>query len=422
MLKGGNLLRAYLDVKLTASPSEKGMRRRLQLLDHILDFAKHNIDYYKNKPVYSLDTFPVIDKSIILADKQAFLTPINKIPGQKGPLHIQKTSGSTGTPFCTPQDTLCRLRRVATIKYENDLIGFRSCDPLIHVRSGSHYWSGFADRYDSKSNIFYFDNSRLDENRIKKFIETIDKRRINFIRAYMTSIDLITRYAVDNKVHFNSHPFFISVGELMPETLRRRVTSELGCHIISQYGNEENGVLGSSIIDGVGSHIRLNRCSCLIEILKEDCNCPTSEGEAGRVVITDLSNHAMPLIRYDTGDIAIAGERDEAGFAISLSSLMGRRNDLIRDMDGNVIDLFNGMPECIYNNEDVKQYQFIQKNKSIYNLILNMASKKYINEQAIIHELKSVLGEEAVINIEYTEEIPVLSSGKRKIVINEYHP
>lgn len=416
------MLKAYMDVKLSASHSEKGKIRRLRLLDHILDFARHNIDYYKNKPVYTLDTFPVIDKSIILADKNAFLTPINKIPGQKGPLHIQKTSGSTGTPFETPQDSLCRLRRVATIKYENDLIGFRSCEPLLHIRSGSHYWSGFADRFDSKSNIVYFDNSCLDENRINKIIEAIERYKIKFIRSYMTSIDFITRHVMENNVNLKSKPFFISVGESLPEYLRARVNHKLGCHIISHYGNEENGIFGSSEIDGPGSYIRLNRCSHLIEVLKENSDEPTSDGEPGRVVVTDLSNHAMPMIRYDTGDIAIAGERDEHGFATTLSNLMGRRNDIIRDTDGNSIDFFNSMPSCIFNNENIRQFQFIQKNKKSYSLILNKVNGKNINEPLIIDNIKSILGDKAIINIEYNEDIPVLSSGKRKIVINEYHP
>lgn len=44
---------------------------------------------------------------------------------------------------------------------------------------------------------------------------------------------------------------------------------------------------------------------CHVEIIDEQ-GLPCAPGETGRIIVTALNNLAMPLIRYDTGDLAVA--------------------------------------------------------------------------------------------------------------------
>lgn len=41
-------------------------------------------------------------------------------------------------------------------------------------------------------------------------------------------------------------------------------------------------------------------------------------------------------------------------------------------------------------------------------------------ELSYIEELKDILGTDARIHIEWSKELPILNSGKRKIIINEW--
>ena len=50
-------------------------------------------------------------------------------------------------------------------------------------------------------------------------------------------------------------------------------------------------------------------------------------------------------------------------------------------------------------------------------MILNLNCEK-IDEKSIKEKFKNLLGNDAIINIKYVEEIPVLSSGKRKYIEN----
>ena len=92
-----------------------------------------------------------------------------------------------------------------------------------------------------------------------------------------------------------------SGGELTP-SVRSFVSEQLGCAIYDQYVLEEIGVIGTECSIHDGFHI--NSESIIVEITDESGK-PLSEGEYGKVVVTDLLNYNMPFIRYDTGDQGI---------------------------------------------------------------------------------------------------------------------
>ncbi len=77
----------------------------------------------------------------------------------------------------------------------------------------------------------------------------------------------------------------------------------------------------------------LNRANCYIEVLKFDSDEQVAPGELGRIVVTDFTNYAMPMIRYDIGDVATIGETHN-GILLSLDNLSGRKTDMIFKTNG----------------------------------------------------------------------------------------
>lgn len=198
------------------------------------------------------------------------------------------------------------------------------------------------------------------------------------------------------------------------------MSQQLSCIIISQYGNEENGIFGQTTHNGKGTTMQLNLANCYMEILKFDSDEPVADGELGRIVVTDLTNYAMPMIRYDIGDVAMVGEK-KSGIMVSIDNLGGRKTDLIIRTDGTQVDFFNSVSPDLYLNEGISQFQFIQKGEKEYLLKLNLKdeSLKAMTDRFVGY-VKKVVGEDANCKVEYVSEIPVLSSGKRKVVINEW--
>lgn len=421
-LHGSQMWKQYRDVVQIIDNQDVAGGKRQEYLKSIVKYAKENVPYYMRlSGLETLSDFPIVNKQKYLSDYDSFCVAKDRIPYQKGELHVQKTSGSTGTPFAVPQDTRCRMRRIAIIKGENEKIGFHSFDAMMHLRAVSHYWNDSRDfLYIKDLNIWYVDNANLRASKISEIIKLINEKDINFVRGYMTSLDMITRYMEERQLKFNHKVTFISVGELLQEWLRKRVVDYLKCDIISQYGNEENGIFGQSYINGSGRHINMNGAGCIVEVLKMNSDEPAEIGELGRVVVTDFTNYAFPMIRYDIGDLAAPCEYYPDGTIKSIDKLSGRVTDMIYNTQGEIIDIYNSIPTEIYNNPLVKQYQFIQTDEKEY--LMNISTENdnvKTEEQKFIDKLKDVLGDDASVKINWVNELPVLSSGKRKIVINE---
>ncbi len=67
---------------------------------------------------------------------------------------------------------------------------------------------------------------------------------------------------------------------------------------------------------------------------------------------------------------------------------------------------------------ELKQYQFVQKGSKDYVFRLNPWTE-FSREQELINEFRGYLGNDANITIKNIDETPLLSSGKRRLVINE---
>lgn len=94
-------------------------------------------------------------------------------------------------------------------------------------------------------------------------------------------------------------------GRFLDPGLREAAETAWGIPIIHEYYLEEIGVIAHQCPSHEGLHV--NAEFVHVEILDELGNsCRT--GETGRVVVTPLQNFKTPLIRYDTGDLAEAGE------------------------------------------------------------------------------------------------------------------
>jgi phenylacetate-CoA ligase len=88
-------------------------------------------------------------------------------------------------------------------------------------------------------------------------------------------------------------------GGLTSEQMARRITAGLAAPFANIYGTNELGTIAASCGRSPGMHVFED--IFLIEVFQE--GRPAEAGKVGRLVITDLANTAMPLIRYDVGDV-----------------------------------------------------------------------------------------------------------------------
>lgn len=417
-LKGDKVWTHYCDIRYLQKKSQLAITQREQMLSELLHYATNNTKFYKNINSSDLKNFPVVNKGLLKKHYDEILIPEDANPWQRGgKYHIQKTSGSTGTPFAVPFDTRKRKRRLAELKYFGRIVGFRSHDKLVQLR----IWTKWQNKSRSQSfweNIVPFDISNLNDTNLQLLCDTINKTKALCLRGYASSFDLLARYVGEHQLKLPSVKIIIAGSETLFDSTRTLVEKNIGCNIISQYANEENGILAQERVGDLEHRFYLNEADYFFEVLKCDSDEPAEYGELGRLVITDLFNYAFPIIRYDNGDNCIM-ELDEATNTPYISKLFGRRLDLIYNNQGEPVFPMI-LARVLKNYSEIRQWQFFQMNMNEYilKLVSNKDKIQLMEENNILNQLKETFGNDSKIQIEYVDEIPVLNSGKRKSVVN----
>ncbi len=413
-LKGAKIYKHYKNISylLNDFSSEKSRNFKEENLKNILDHAVKTTRFYKKIENYNaVEDFPVVNKNIINNNLNTFIskTFINR------KLKTVQTSGSTGLRFKIYQDKNKIYRNTADTIYFSKKAGFKIGYKLIYLR----LWDEFL----RKTPLSYFIKNiqpenilNLNDDRIDKLVNDLknDTSRKS-IMAYASGLEQICRYLDTIKFKpINSNiKSTIAVAEALSEYTRISVKKYFNSPIVSRYSNSENGILAQQK-NNESLDFCINWASYYFEILDFNTDTPVKNNELGRIVITDLFNYATPLIRYDTGDI---GRMDCRKTPPVLTKIEGRKGDLIFNTKGEAITKF--ITICLIPYKEIKQGQLIQEDKLNYTLKLNV-SKNFNQEKELIQEFKGYLGADSNVSLKYVNEIPVLSSGKRRLTVNNY--
>ncbi len=414
LLQGSPIRKHCADIETRLDSGMPSADRLEELLRYAVEHAAFYADYQN---FTSLQDFPVINKVTIKTQYDAF-----RSTGFSGiRLHTMRTSGSTGTPFAILQDPDKRRRVLAEMICFGRRAGYQVGDRYVFTRVWNEHnrKSGLVA---FRENAVMFDISSLDEERMESLRALLHRGRdIQCLLGYPSTFGPLIRYLEergDGPEAFSLRSI-ISISERLPQDTREALRSRFGCSVVSRYSNQENGVLAQQCPDEDEFH--LNTASYVFEFLKLDEDLPADPGEQARMVITDLFNRAMPLIRYDTGDVVVRQSSPSCGWRTeTLSEVEGRRLDFIYDTQDRLLS-----PVVVCNHfwpfTRLKQFQFVQEAKGQYQIILNGAIGQY--EDAPFVELaKGFLGTDASVSVVHVDQIPQLASGKFMVVVSRYRP
>ncbi|MDW5287519.1 CoF synthetase [Formosa sp. PL04] len=420
LFKGGKIKNEYNEIKYIQENLEVEESRNLQKrkLKRLLNHAVLTTDFYKNRisgKGSKLSDFPVIDKNIIISHYDGFKSEIflNKV---NFPAY---TSGSTGTPFKIYQDAAKKDRNAADVIYFAKLSGFELGDKLYYIRHWDEYNS--RSKFETwKRNIHMHPVSKLADSDVVELLDNIktSSGSRKGIIAYASALNVLRDYIIKHDLKplkGASVSSIVAMSEALNDRTKEVVGNFFGAKVVSRYSNVENGIIAQQL-RGDKNCFHINWASYFVEILDLNSDKPARKGELGRIVITDLFNYCMPMIRYDTGDIGMLNYQENIleEYPI-LMNIEGRKMDMIYDSEGRFVSSY-----AVYNilkYPNIRQYQFIQEDDKKYTFKLNV-DPEFKYELQIKNEFIKLLGEDVQIDFQYVTEIPLLSSGKRKLVIN----
>lgn len=417
-LTGNRVCYPYEEMKLfdrLDSNNSVIINKQKKQINKLIKHAKSTTEFYGDIKSENLEDFPIINKNLIRNNLDLFLS--SKYLKHK--LVTISTSGSTGTPFTCYQNIEKKRRVNAEIIYYSSKLGYQVGDRLIFMRS--------LTKTTNKSAVLKFiqneklqDISELNDNKIREMLRNLEdySRTNSIVLSYASTLDVLKDYfkrnGYDNNCKFKG---IISGAEMLYDETRKSMEDAFSCKCVSRYSNQENGVLGQD--DEENNVFIINESSYYIEIFDMHKDILAESGTIGRIVITDLYNFAMPMIRYDTGDVGRIDYITKGDIRKKvITDFGGRKIDMIYDSEENPVSphkisvLFWQFPE-------LQQYQFIQTGKNDYHVKVN-SHEKFEKSELLIKGLRDILGYNTKITISPVEEIPVLSSGKRKYILNEY--
>ncbi len=420
-VKGGKVKAAYERVKridLSNSDDDAVIQHINSAWEDLRDHACTTTPFYASYAHRSIKEFPVITKQDIRNAEENFFSSAFK----REDLITMSTSGSTGTPFVCYQNGLKKRSVNAEVIYYSEKLGYSLGENLSYIRTvvKKNKKSSFKQFVQNQTLI---NCKSLGDEEIKTMLAKLAsfyRRAPITVLAYASTYTAIKDYLARSgitKIENANVRGFISGSDMLFDQTREAISSAFGnVPVVSRYSNEENGVLGQD--EGINNVFVINEANYIIEILDEDGNV-LPDGCRGRIVVTDLYNYAMPMIRYDTGDVGAITMVDIAGRKKRcISDFGGRRVDVIYDATGNPLSP-HAITNAMWEFTDVTQFQLVQTDRSKYVLRLN-ADDSFSRVAELSAVIGAILGNGAELEIRRENEIPVLASGKRRYIVNEW--
>lgn len=383
-----------------------------EVLTNLLIHAKENVKYYWDIKNENLAEFPIVNKSTIKSDFSNFHAK-NYLKQQKVTM---TTSGSTGTPFTVYQDLNKKARNHADTLYFGELAGYTLGNKLYYLKIWAKQKMASPWTY-KLQNIVPVDVIDLNEHKIHQLVDEMEssKQKISIL-GYVSALEHFIRYVEKKNIQRIKANIVsvITMSEGLSNETKKKLQILFGCPVVSRYSNLENGIIAQQ--ERESDLFLVNTASYYVEIFHPTKDELLNEGELGRIVVTDLYNYAMPLIRYDTGDFGILLSKEGRTY---LQTVEGRKLDLLYDTNGKMVSSYI-MYKNMWQYTEIEQYQLIQTHQRSYEFKINCPSG-FKKEEQLVAEFKHYLGQDADFKVLYVNEIPLLDSGKRRKTVNLYY-
>ena len=244
--------------------------------------------------------------------------------------YVNKTSGSSGTPFIFAKDKYCHALTWASNMYRFGWYGidFNTSYQARFYGIPMDFIGNKKERFkDFLSHRFRFSIFDLSDSVLEEFLHHFRTKKFDYINGYTSSIVLFAKFLQKKNIVLSticpSLKVCMVTSEMLFEDDKLLLEKQFGVPIVNEYGASELDLIAFQNKEG---EWQVNSETLFVEILDEN-NQPVPNGTSGRIVITSLFNKAHPFIRYDIGDIGILDEKSTLQKPI-LKKLIGRTNDV----------------------------------------------------------------------------------------------
>ena len=327
-----------------------------------------------------------------------------------------QTGGSTGTPLSFFLDRDRKNSRAAATIRHNAWAGYRVGDPAAVVwgapqdRPGTSWRARFRDWLMNEP--LWLDTACLTEQSLHGFHKALLRQRPRIIQAYARSLVLLARWLREQRLVPHRPHAIITSAEVLEDEDRALVEEVFGCRVFNRYGCREVSVIASECPAHAGMHVMAE--GLLVEI--ETPTGPAWPGETGCILVTDLLNQAMPLIRYRIGDMGSwAAGACPCGRALPrLEKVAGRVTEFLVGAEGQLVSGVYLATYVVAQRPSLGQAQLVQTKAGevTYRLRPGPGFDPVADRDYLESATRRCLGMAATCDLEIVAELPTAPSGK----------
>jgi phenylacetate-CoA ligase len=266
------------------------------------------------------------------------------------------------------------------------------------------------------TNTVFLNSFNVTEQVWLGYVKTIDRCRPHFIRGYAGSLYEIARIINRRRLTVHRPRFVYSAAETLRDFMRQEIEAAFGAKVYDFYGSREVGPIAGECREG-RRHIFVYNNH--VEVV-DPGGAPLPEGQVGRILITNLHNFSMPLIRYDIGDTgSLSTASCPCGSKLPhFVELKGRITDHFKLRDGTLVhgEYFTHL---FYFRPWIKEFQV---NQLAFDQVQVCVIKESEPVAADVLEIESkvrlVMGDDCRVTWEYVDVIPRTPQGKHLFTRN----
>jgi phenylacetate-CoA ligase len=375
-------------------------------------FQQVSLNVNGSDPFHELRKLPVLTK----AEVKDNIDRIRILDPELGKIGKLSTSGTTGSGLSFPVTVQAQVEQWALwwryrisngIKFDTWCSYYAARMIVPQTQTKPPFW-----RYSTPTRQVLFSQFHMSPANIGSYIKAMQEMRFSWMHGYPSLLSTLANYWLNSN---QSPPDFITHVTLGAENLlshqSETIKKAFGVYPLQHYGLTE-AVANISMFNA--GPLTVDEDFSIVEFVPRE-DLPDNNY---RIVGTNLSNPAFPLIRYDTNDVAYApSSLVPDGTWRTIVSIDGRQEDFVILKNGLKLGRLDGILKKI---SDTSETQLVQSEAGQL-LIRIVKGKNYSNstEQAIRYEFHERIGNQLDITFEYVDRIPRTKGGKLRFVVSE---
>ena len=403
-------------------------RIQLDKLNVLLDFCWRKVPHLEKRwrqwglqprrleSVRELEAFPILTKDEITAN----YLEMTSLPW-RGRSLVKTTGGTTGDPFRLEYTMESYARRTAVMwrGYEWAGAGPGVRTAYLWATPAMKYgWRGLKERtYQRVFNRRFFDAFGMNEVNIGDYAHSIARYGPDVLVGYVRPVLYLAQWAIRTGQRVWGLKSVVTGAEALYDAERKQIEEAFACPVFNTYGCREFMLIAAECDQHAGLHV--NADHLVVELVDTAGRGVT--GKSGDVIVTDLHNLAMPLVRYRSGDRATARHDGPCG--------CGRGLPLLQSIDGRILDTIvtpdgRHVPGEFFvyvmlGRTAIKRYQVVQVEtdslevRVMLNAVLPQAERDHIAAQ-----ITEVTGPAMRISVIEVDGIDESASGKRRVTVS----